>query len=834
MSEDAPSICQVGGGGLVLPLFGDSEQEWPRGLRAVLYLVGLFWTFVGVAIIADVFMGAIEKVTSKKIRKFNKSTGRWYTYEVWNATVSNLTLMALGSSAPEILLNVIDIFAKDFYLEGLGPGTIVGSAAFNLLMIIAVCILCIPSPEIRKIKEMQVYKVTASWSLFAYIWLVVILMGISPNVVDVWEGVLTFLFFPILVFWAWAADKGYFQGEKEKPLQIHADMTADEIAEVEAKVRAEHGKQLTSEQIVRLLAATSTKPRSRAAYRVAAMRKMTGSKPIKKTTKASFKSLSFLGLGNKVVPVSEDIEEMPVCTFSFATQKYAVLECAGQVKMKVIRHGDQNVKASVRFTTKDGSASKEKDYIHVDQTLVFEIGESEKEVCVTVIDDESYEEDEEFYGQLLDAQTIGSAQKAGIGDIPEATVTIIDDDEPGVIAFEQEDSKVIQGDDDMVHKVCVVRRNGACGEVKVQYKTEPGSALADRDFVPCSGELVFEDKQVEAYISVTIKAAPRYDQVDVFRLVLSEPEGGAKMDWTTDGGPESCIMTISIAADDETQARIASVKNTIQLKWSKSMIGHANWASQFKAAVKVNGGEEDDEPPSLMDWALHVVSLFWKLIFALVPPTDYCGGWLCFYCALIMIGLVTMIIGDLASLLGCVLCIPDDVTAITFVALGTSLPDTFASKTAAQQDPYADASVGNVTGSNSVNVFLGLGLPWMIASIFWALGLRKSEWQARYDPQALTPSLADVSYDLSHLGAAGSRSVGFVVPAGSLGMSVTFFVICAVLCLGILQVRRVVCGGELGGPPGLKYLSAAALCLLWFTYVGLSTVVSLSENPPSC
>lgn len=28
--------------------------------------------------------------------------------DVWNPTVANLTLMALGSSAPEILLNVIE------------------------------------------------------------------------------------------------------------------------------------------------------------------------------------------------------------------------------------------------------------------------------------------------------------------------------------------------------------------------------------------------------------------------------------------------------------------------------------------------------------------------------------------------------------------------------------------------------------------------------------------------------------------------------------------------------------------------------------------------------
>lgn len=44
------------------------------------------------------------------------------------------------------------------------------------------------------------------------------------------------------------------------------------------------------------------------------------------------------------------------------------------------------------------------------------------------------------------------------------------------------------------------------------------------------------------------------------------------------------------------------------------------------------------------------------------------------------------------------------------------LTDTFASKVAAIQDKYADASVGNVTGSNAVNVFLGIGVAWTIGN----------------------------------------------------------------------------------------------------------------------
>lgn len=37
---------------------------------------------------------------------------------------------------------------------------------------------------------------------------------------------------------------------------------------------------------------------------------------------------------------------------------------------------------------------------------------------------------------------------------------------------------------------------------------------------------------------------------------------------------------------------------------------------------------------------------------------------------------------------------------------------------AASAEKYADSAVGNVTGSNSVNVFLGLGLPWVIATMW--------------------------------------------------------------------------------------------------------------------
>lgn len=43
----------------------------------------------------------------------------------------------------------------------------------------------------------------------AYIWLLIILRIVTPNVVDLWEAIITFALFPILTFFAYSADRGW-------------------------------------------------------------------------------------------------------------------------------------------------------------------------------------------------------------------------------------------------------------------------------------------------------------------------------------------------------------------------------------------------------------------------------------------------------------------------------------------------------------------------------------------------------------------------------------------------------------------------------------------------
>lgn len=206
---DEKTICQDG---LLLSVWMPQENITlqDRTLRGTVYFAILVYLFIGVSIVSDRFMAAIEVITSKekevKVRKLNGET-QIVVVRVWNETVANLTLMALGSSAPEILLSIIEIIGKNFNAGDLGPSTIVGSAAYNLFVIIALCIWVIPKGEVRKIKHLRVFFVTSTWSVFAYIWLYLILDYISPGVVEVWESSLTFMFFPLTVLTAYIADR---------------------------------------------------------------------------------------------------------------------------------------------------------------------------------------------------------------------------------------------------------------------------------------------------------------------------------------------------------------------------------------------------------------------------------------------------------------------------------------------------------------------------------------------------------------------------------------------------------------------------------------------------
>ncbi|XP_037017986.2 sodium/calcium exchanger 1 isoform X2 [Artibeus jamaicensis] len=871
--------------GVILPIWEPQDPSFGDKIaRATVYFVAMVYMFLGVSIIADRFMSSIEVITSQEkeitIKKPNGETTKT-TVRIWNETVSNLTLMALGSSAPEILLSVIEVCGHNFTAGDLGPSTIVGSAAFNMFIIIALCVYVVPDGETRKIKHLRVFFVTAAWSIFAYTWLYIILSVISPGVVEVWEGLLTFFFFPICVVFAWVADrrllfykyvyKRYRAGKQRgmiiehegdrpsskteiemdgKVVNSHVDSFLDgalvlevderdqddeearrEMARILKELKQKHPEK-EIEQLIELAnyQVLSQQQKSRAFYRIQATRLMTGAGNILKRHAAdqARKAVSMHEVNTEVA------ENDPVSKIFFEQGTYQCLENCGTVALTILRRGgDLTNTVFVDFRTEDGTANAGSDYEFTEGTVVFKPGETQKEIRVGIIDDDIFEEDENFLVHLSNVKVSSEASEDGIleanhvstlaclGSPSTATVTIFDDDHAGIFTFEEPVTHVSESIGIM--EVKVLRTSGARGNVIVPYKTIEGTARGGgEDFEDTCGELEFQNDEIVKIITIRIFDREEYEKECSFSLVLEEPKWirrGMKGGFTI---TEECDDKQPLTSKEEEERRIAEMgrpilgehtkleviieesyefKSTVDKLIKKTnlalVVGTNSWREQFIEAITVSAGEDDDDDecgeeklPSCFDYVMHFLTVFWKVLFAFVPPTEYWNGWACFIVSILMIGILTAFIGDLASHFGCTIGLKDSVTAVVFVALGTSVPDTFASKVAATQDQYADASIGNVTGSNAVNVFLGIGVAWSIAAIYHA-----------------------------------ANGEQFKVSPGTLAFSVTLFTIFAFINVGVLLYRRrPEIGGELGGPRTAKLLTSSLFVLLWLLYIFFSSL----------
>ena len=107
-------------------LFPDDlfSREQRRSGAIILHVLGMIYMFVALAIVCDEFFVPSLDVITEKLNISND--------------VAGATFMAAGGSAPELFTSVIGVFIAK---NDVGIGTIVGSAVFNILFVIAMCVI---------------------------------------------------------------------------------------------------------------------------------------------------------------------------------------------------------------------------------------------------------------------------------------------------------------------------------------------------------------------------------------------------------------------------------------------------------------------------------------------------------------------------------------------------------------------------------------------------------------------------------------------------------------------------------------------------------------------
>lgn len=500
-----------------------NETSLGDAFRIFLYFMGLAYCFVGLSAITARFFRSMENVVkhSRKVVEIDPHTNtEIIRYEkVWNFTIADISLLAFGTSFPQISLATIDAIRNigNLYAGGLGPGTLVGSAAFDLFPIHAVCVVVPKAGELKKISDIGVWLVELAWSFWAYIWLYIILEVWTPNVITLWEALLTVLQYALLLTHAYAQDK-----------------------------------------------------------------------------------------------------QWPYLSFPLARTE----------------RPEEWVPPEIAICPQDNPCRDE-----------FQAHENEQR-------------------------------------------TIVD-----IFSIHDKDEKV--------------------------YHEVPGHDVAESS---CS----------------------------------NFPE---EMDGKAD---HPHVLKI--------------------------------WKQQFVDALSLGTSESKKLKNIYLRLARLCFQLLlfpWRLLFAFVPPYHIAHGWLAFICSLIFISAIAYVVTKLTDLISCVSGINPYVIAFTALASGTSWPDLVASKIAAERQTTADSAIANITCSNSVNIYVGIGVPWLISTTYNFIAYR--------EPLKIKD-------------------------AAGLSFSLLVFFSTSVACIAVLVFRRLTLGAELGGPRLWAWVTCFFFMLLWLIFVVLSSL----------
>ncbi|CAF4178930.1 unnamed protein product, partial [Rotaria sordida] len=293
----------------------------------------------------------------------------------------------------------------------------IGSAAYKLLIICALCIVSINAPETRRIKLYNVFLVTSFFGLFAYIWLFIVLSLISKDVVDLWEATITFLMFPLVVILAYLGETKFFASkeidmEEEERKLILAPPELDETGTPRSFRKEEllqflrdldQSTNLSLEDKAQLFAVnlSESMPRSRMQYRIQGARMLTGGKSLflnlpdrlQEIYQRAVKSQPFGGAistdhedGGRKRTSTFNIDENPhMAILEFASSSYAVLNGEQRVTVEVTRRGFIDSIIRFRLDTIDGTATAGEDYEKLSEEFKMESGQQEKKITIHLI-----------------------------------------------------------------------------------------------------------------------------------------------------------------------------------------------------------------------------------------------------------------------------------------------------------------------------------------------------------------------------------------------------------------------------------------------------------------
>ncbi|XP_033101122.1 sodium/potassium/calcium exchanger 3-like isoform X2 [Anneissia japonica] len=157
----------------------------------VVHICVVVYMFIALAIVCDdYFVSSLEKICERL---------------GFSEDVAGATFMAAGSSAPELFTSVIGVFIAN---GDVGVGTIIGSAVFNILIIIGICALF--AGQVVSLTWWPLFRDTTVYSVS----IATLIYVIHDGKVQWYESLVMLLLYAVYIFIMWLNPKLYSKIER--------------------------------------------------------------------------------------------------------------------------------------------------------------------------------------------------------------------------------------------------------------------------------------------------------------------------------------------------------------------------------------------------------------------------------------------------------------------------------------------------------------------------------------------------------------------------------------------------------------------------------------------
>ncbi|TPP62601.1 Sodium:potassium:calcium exchanger [Fasciola gigantica] len=182
------------------------------------------------------------------------------------------------------------------------------------------------------------------------------------------------------------------------------------------------------------------------------------------------------------------------------------------------------------------------------------------------------------------------------------------------------------------------------------------------------------------------------------------------------------LNTSGITEFDETDEKLRN--NSVILKTGEleahvvSPVTNESWSETCFSALRLPSREG---VRGRIHHAFCVCLLPIRLVLCLTVPDVrkakwrriFVSHWIAFFMSCVWIGLFTVIMMWMITVIGVTLHIPDTIMGLTFIAAGSSVPDAIASILVSEKGE-GDMAVSNAFGSNVFDILVCMGLPWFL------------------------------------------------------------------------------------------------------------------------